>query len=39
MKPDEHPKGTLVILLIFLVVVIITWFGIYMIMLTRGGVL
>jgi|WetSurMetagenome_2_1015567.scaffolds.fasta_scaffold329147_3 hypothetical protein len=38
MKPDEHPKGTLVILLIFLVLAVITWLGIYSVMIARGGI-
>jgi len=38
MEPgDEHPKGTLFILIIFLIVVIIAWLGIYALMLSRGG--
>ena len=38
MKPDEQqPKGTLVILLIFLVVLALSWIGMYLLMLSRGG--
>ena len=35
---EEHPKGTFVILLIFLLLTIILWLGIYQIMLSRGGI-
>lgn len=38
MEPDEHPKGTLFILLIFLVLSVASWIGIYALMLSRGGV-
>jgi len=37
MEPDEKPKGTLVILAIFLVVTVISWVAIYLIMLQRSG--
>ena len=36
--PDEHPKGTLFILLIFLLVTVAAWLGIFFLMLSRGGV-
>jgi hypothetical protein len=38
MEPEEHPKGTLFILFIFLVLTVISWLGIYFLMLSRGGV-
>jgi hypothetical protein len=38
MAPDEHPKGTLFILLIFLLLSVAAWVGIYALMLSRGGV-
>ena len=37
MKKEEHPKGTMVILLIFLVLAVLSWLGIYALMLSRGG--
>ena len=37
-KKEEHPKGTLVILLIFLVLTVLSWLGIYSLMLSRGGI-
>ena len=37
MKPDDQPKGTFVILLIFLVILALSWFGVYAIMLNRMG--
>jgi hypothetical protein len=38
MKKEEHPKGTLVILLIFLFLTVVTWLGVYSLMLSRGGI-
>jgi hypothetical protein len=38
MKKEEHPKGTLVILIIFLFLTILSWLGVYSLMLSRGGV-
>lgn len=38
MKKEEHPKGTLVILLIFLFLTLVTWLGVYFLMLSRGGI-
>ena len=39
-KPDDveqfHPKGTLVILLIFMLTIIILWGTVYLILLSRG---
>ena len=37
-QPEEefHPKGTMVFLLIFLVVLILLWGSVYMILLSRG---
>lgn len=37
MKPDDQPKGTLIILLIYLVVLALSWGGIYLLMLSRAG--
>lgn len=37
MKSEEQPKGTMVILLAFLIFTILSWIGVYMIMLQRGG--
>ncbi len=37
MKPDEKLKGTLVILLIYLIITILSWIGIYLLMLQRSG--
>jgi hypothetical protein len=36
-KPEEHPKGTLAILLIFLLVTLASWFGVYALLVQRGG--
>ena len=36
--PDEHPKGTLVILLVFLLVTVAAWLGVFFLMLARGGI-
>jgi hypothetical protein len=38
MKKNDQPRGTLAILLIFLVLLIISWVGVYLLMLQRGGV-
>lgn len=38
MQPEEHPKGTFAILIIFLLVMIIIWVGLYLMVLQRGGV-
>gem|GEM_PF-3918381 len=38
MKKEEHPKGTLVILVIFIILTILAWLGVYAIMLSRGGI-
>jgi hypothetical protein len=35
---EDHPKGTLVVLFVFLVLTIILWLGIYQLMLSRGGI-
>lgn len=37
MEPDDKPKGTMAILLIFLVVLIISWGAMYLLMLQRSG--
>ncbi len=37
MKQEHQPKGTFAILIIFLVATILSWIGIYVIMLQRGG--
>jgi len=37
MKNDDQPRGTLAILIIFLVLILLSWFGVYAIMLSRGG--
>lgn len=39
MKPDEDekPKGTMVILLVYLAITIVLWLGVYFILLSRGG--
>jgi hypothetical protein len=33
---EEHPKGTMVILLIFLLTLIVLWGSVYLILLSRG---
>jgi hypothetical protein len=38
MEKDKHPKGTLFLLLIFLLLVVVSWLGIYFLMLSRGGI-
>lgn len=38
MKKEEHPKGTLVILIIFLFLTVAAWLGVYSLMLSRGGI-
>jgi len=38
MEKDKHPRGTLIILLAFLLLVVSSWLGIYFLMLSRGGV-
>lgn len=38
MEKDKHPRGTLVILLAFLLLVVASWLGIYFLMLSRGGI-
>lgn len=37
MKDDDKPRGTMLILLIFLFLLIASWVGVYLIMLQRGG--
>jgi hypothetical protein len=37
-KKEDHPIGTLIIMLIFLVLVALSWLGIYSLMLSRGGI-
>jgi hypothetical protein len=37
MKPDEQPKGTFVILLVFMVILAASWIGMYLLMIARGG--
>jgi hypothetical protein len=37
MKDSNRPIGTLVFLLIYLVVIIASWIGVYLLMLSRGG--
>lgn len=37
MEPEEKPKGTFVILLIYLVITALSWLGIYLLMLQRSG--
>lgn len=37
MKQEDEPKGTIVILLVYLVILALSWGGIYLIMLQRGG--
>lgn len=38
MDHDDKPKGTLTILLIYLGILLVCWFVVYLIMLSRGGV-
>jgi len=38
MDRDDRPRGTLAIMLIFLVLLLISWGGVYLIMIQRGGV-
>jgi hypothetical protein len=37
MNDSNRPIGTFVFLLIYLVIVIASWIGVYMLMLSRGG--
>lgn len=37
MKPEQQPKGTLVILIIYLVILAASWISMYLLMLNRGG--
>lgn len=37
MEPEEKPKGTLAILLIYLVILVLNWIGMYLLMLHRAG--
>ncbi len=37
MKDDDRPRGTMVILIIFLLLLIASWVGVYLILLQRGG--
>lgn len=37
MKPEQQPKGTLVILIIYLVILAVSWVSMYLLMLNRGG--
>jgi len=37
VKDDNRPIGTFVFLLIFLVMIIGSWLGVYALMLSRGG--
>jgi hypothetical protein len=41
-KPDkqeeeESPKGTMTLLIIFLALTLAGWFGVYMLLINRGG--
>ena len=38
MEADHQPKGTLVILVFYLALTILSWLGVYLLMLQRGGV-
>lgn len=38
MLKDEQPRGTFAILLIFLVLILVSWVGVYVLMVNRGGV-
>ncbi|NPV78100.1 MAG: cytochrome c oxidase subunit 2A [Anaerolineae bacterium] len=38
MKSDDQPKGTLAILILYLVLLIAIWGLVYKIMLQRGGI-
>ncbi len=38
MEKDDRPRGTLAILLIFLILLLLSWGGVYLIMIQRGGV-
>lgn len=37
MKQEDEPKGTIVILLVYIVILALSWGGIYLLMLQRGG--
>jgi hypothetical protein len=37
MKPEQEPKGTMVILIIFMIALALSWGGIYLLMLQRAG--
>jgi hypothetical protein len=38
MKPEEdQPKGTMVILITYLVLTLVIWAGVYLLLLQRGG--
>lgn len=34
---EDGPKGTMVILIAFLAITILSWFGVYMLLINRGG--
>lgn len=36
-KQEESPKGTMTVLLIFLILTLLGWFGVYMLLINRGG--
>ncbi len=38
MKQEHQPRGTFAILIIFLALTILSWIGVYLILLQRGGV-
>ena len=37
MEPEQEPKGTMVILLVFMLILALSWGGIYLLMLQRAG--
>ena len=37
MNHEDEPKGTIVILLVYIVILALSWGGIYLLMLQRGG--
>ena len=37
MNHEDEPKGTIVILLVYIVILAMSWGGIYLLLLQRGG--
>ena len=37
VEGNDQPKGTMVILVVFLVLILLSWAGMYMLLIQRGG--